>query len=287
MFPIRGVWPLAALLTLVLVLPSVSPGAEFAYPISVAASEKGAFFVADRNLPGVWKIEDGTKSVFFQADRKFRTKLNAVRCVALDLEGHVLAGDSATRQVYRLSDSGEPTPLLTSKTGIGIPMAIAVNKAGEIFIADLETHWIWRAPAAGGEPVKFVGVDAPRGIAFDGEDRLWAVSAGNAHAVVRFAAAPKPDDAPEESITLPFEGPHMAHTIAIDKAGAAYVADNYGKTIWKIGDDRKPAAWLVGDPLVSPVGLAWQGETLLVADPRAKAIISVDASGKATPLEIK
>jgi len=38
---------------------------------------------------------------------------------------------------------------------------------------------------------------------------------------------------------------------------------------------------------VHPVGLAWRGEKLLVADPRAKGLIEVDLDGKATKLEIK
>ncbi|MFM7866081.1 MAG: hypothetical protein ACKPHU_17855, partial [Planctomycetaceae bacterium] len=46
---------------------------EFQYPLAVAARADGVVFVADRNLPGIWKVENGQKSIFFQASKKFRT----------------------------------------------------------------------------------------------------------------------------------------------------------------------------------------------------------------------
>ena len=60
---------------------------EFNYPLAVIATESGTVYVADRNLPGVWKVEDGKKSIYFQGSKKFRTPLNAIRCLAIDHEG--------------------------------------------------------------------------------------------------------------------------------------------------------------------------------------------------------
>ena len=84
---------------------------EFDYPLAVTATADGIVYVADRNLPGIWKIEDGKKSIFFQGSKKFRTPLNAIRCLAIDHEGKLLAGDSSTREVYRFDDAGQPQPL--------------------------------------------------------------------------------------------------------------------------------------------------------------------------------
>ena len=72
--------------------------------------------------------------------------------------------------------------------------------------------------------------------------------------------------------------------MAVDKEGTAYVSDSYAATIWKVGADGKPVAWSQGDPLKSPTGLAWQGDSLLVTDPLAQAVFRVDADGKATAL---
>jgi hypothetical protein len=37
-----------------------------------------------------------------------------------------------------------------------------------------------------------------------------------------------------------------------------------------------------GDPFINPVGLAWHGENLLVADPKANGIFEVTTAGKVT-----
>ncbi|MFM9068734.1 MAG: hypothetical protein ACKOUR_15600, partial [Planctomycetota bacterium] len=92
---------------------------ELGYPLAVAASATGPIYLADRNLPGIWKVEGDKLSLFFQASKKFRTPLNAVRCLTLDRQGKLLAGDSATRDIYRFDEQGQPVAL--TKGQIGIP----------------------------------------------------------------------------------------------------------------------------------------------------------------------
>ncbi|HBL43028.1 MAG TPA: hypothetical protein DDZ90_06490, partial [Planctomycetaceae bacterium] len=83
---------------------------------------------------------------FFTGSKVFRTPLNAVRCVAIDKEGHVLAGDSSTREVYRFEKAGaKPQPLTNG--GIGIPMDVVVLKNGDLLVSDLELQQIWKVPA--------------------------------------------------------------------------------------------------------------------------------------------
>src|SRR5438132_1259504 len=62
---------------------------------------------------------------------------------------------------------------------IGIPMGLAVNTFGDLFVSDLEVHWIWKVSEAGGKPVKFAEVPAPRGMTIDAEGALWVISHGN------------------------------------------------------------------------------------------------------------
>src|SRR5258708_6066589 len=80
--------------------------AELDYPLAIAASDAGEIYLADRNLPGVWRVKEGELTLFFEASKKLKTPLNAVRCLALDQNGKLLAGDSATREVYRFDDAG-------------------------------------------------------------------------------------------------------------------------------------------------------------------------------------
>ena len=252
-------------------LEGVAVGADVAYPLAVASSTDGPVYLADRDLPGVWKIADGKLSLLFQASKKFRTPLNAVRCLALDAEGKLLAGDSSTRDVYRFNDAGQPVPL--TKGGIGIPMAIAVAKNGDLVVADLELHILWSVPAAGGTAKKLAEVPAPRGVAIDATDRVWIVSHG-ADQVVRL----KPDGGLETVVKgRPFQFPHQ---IVVADDNTAFVTDGYAKAVWKIVEGAEPQKLCAGEPLINPVGIARRGDRLLVADPRAKAVFQIDPMGK-------
>jgi streptogramin lyase len=268
------------LLTAVFAFPVSA--AEMQYPLSVAAGPDGSIYVADLNMPGVWKIAGGKLEVFFQGSNKFRTPLNRVRCVAIDSKGRVLAGDSSTREIYRFNAENQPEPL--SKGGIGIPMAIAFDSQGDILVCDLEIHQVVKVPEAGGEPVRIADVTAPRGIAVDPQGRIWVVSAAAKDPkgqVVRIL-----DDGKVESVVAdhPFQLPH---TIVLDDKQNAYVCDNYAEAVWKFEPGNKPEKWISGKPLVKPVGITFAGGRLLIADPHAKMIFEADLDGKIAPLKFE
>ncbi|MCH7990160.1 MAG: NHL repeat-containing protein, partial [Planctomycetes bacterium] len=248
--------------------PAAGHAEDFKYPLSAVVAADGTMYVADRNLPGIWKITDGKKEIFFQASKKFRTPLNAVRCVALDKKGRLLAGDSATREVYRFDKSGKPTPL--TNAGIGLPMSIAVDSDGNLFVADLELRRIWKVPAKGGKPVAFADVPAPRGLAIDKENRVWVVSHGKNH-LLRISADGKHVETIVKGRAFQFP-----HNIVLDKNNTAYISDGYAKSVWKVGPEGKAEKWISGKPFVNPVGLAWQGDNLLIVDPRANNIFVAD-----------
>ena len=240
------------------------------YPLTAVAMGKD-LFIADLNQPGVWKLSDGRPSLFFQASKKFRTPLNRVRCVALDHQGKLLAGDSSTREVYRFDDEGKPQPLTNG--GIGIPMDIVDDGQGNLFVTDLELHWIWKIAGGANKAEKFAEVPAPHGITIDGEMNLWVVSHGK-NQLVKVTPAAKVEVVVEGR---PWGFPHE---VELDKDKTAYVTDGYGKAVWKIPAGGKPTKLVEGDPLKNPVGLTWQDETLLVIDPHAKAIFAIDPAGK-------
>ncbi|RPI77456.1 MAG: hypothetical protein EHM42_13805, partial [Planctomycetaceae bacterium] len=226
-------------------------GAEMEYPLAVAAAENGTVYIADRNLPGVWKIADGKLELLFQASKKFRTPLNAVRCLAVDSQGRLYAGDSATREVYRFNEQNQPEPL--AKGGVGIAMAIAFDKEGNLVVADLEFPGrVVRIPQTGGEPVEIAQIQAPRGLAVDGEGRIWVVTHGKDRQVVRIGA-----DGKVETVVSgrPFQFPQ---SIALDGQGNAYIADGYAKAVWKVDADGKPSKLTEGGPLSHPDCVALQ-----------------------------
>ncbi len=247
--------------------------------MAVAVSTDGVVYVADRYLPGIWEIRDGKATVYFRASKKYRTPLNAVRCLAVDPKGRLLAGDSATRDVYRFDKPGEPKPLTGGR--IGIPMAITTDAQGTVFAADLELHRIVKVPEAGGPPELFAEVPAPRGLFLDAQGRCWVVSHGEDQ-LLRLAA-----DGSAEVVVKgrPFRFPHQ---VVVDEQGTAYVSDGYADTIWRVPPDGKPEAWIAGDPLKNPVGLAWHAKTktLYIADPHRKTIYTAAPDGKLKPLEV-
>ena len=259
-----------------------SQAAEFVYPLSIAAADNGDLFVADRNLPGIWKISAGKASLYYQASKQFRTPLNAVRCVRMDNEGHLLAGDSATRNIYRFDDAGQPQPITKATNGmglIGIPMDIGVNSKGDIYVSDLEIQRVVKIPQGADEPVEVAEISGCRGLFVDEDDSVWVVST-TTDQLHRIAADGT------RTVVAPGRPFQFPHTVVVGSDGAAYVCDGYAKTIWKIVDG-KPVALVAGDPLVGPVGLAIKDDVLYVVDPRAKSVFTVDTNGKLTKVVIE
>lgn len=262
---------LAAAMSLLLALAlSCVDAQEVQYPLSIAVKDS-MVMLADRNLPGVWKLEDGQPTAYFTGSKKFRTPLNAIRCVEFDADGKLLAGDSSTREVYRFDEDGKPVPLTNG--GIGIAMDIAINQSGDLFVTDLEIQRVMKVPKAGGKPEEVTEISGCRGLFVDKEDHLWVVSTTK-NQLYRISP-----DGKEEIVApdRPFEFPH---TVVVDDDLTAYVCDGYAKTIWKIPRGGKPEAWVTGEPLVNPVGMAIQGDTIYVVDPRAVAVFEIDRDGK-------
>lgn len=254
-----------------LVAEMIASAQDMRYPLAVAVDSRGVIYVADLDLPGVWRFAEGKLSVYFQAQKTFRTPLNRVRCLAIDREGKLLAGDSATREVYRLQGDAAPQPL--TNAGVGIPMCLAVAADGTIYASDLEIHRLVRFPAAGGEVEVVAEVPAVRGMAFDQEGRLWVASHGS-DAILRFSP-----DFQHREVVVPGRVFQFSHHLTFADDGTAYVADGYAKTIWKVSG-ATPQPLHQGAPFKNPVGLTWSTQHgLLVADPHQKAVYRLPLGG--------
>lgn len=267
----------SVLLSLGLFLPAVlsaQDSAAMIHPIDVTANADGAVFVADRNLPGIWKYADGKLEVYFKAEKKYGTPLNAIRCLAVDGDGNVLAGDSATFNVYRFDEDGKPQPLADGR--IGIPMGIATNSAGDVFVSDGELHRIYKLPQPKSDKVKpevFATVAAPRGLAMAAEDVLWVLS-GTKDPVRKINA--------DGEVNVVVEGFKLEYAgdIAINSSGSPVVSDSYKAAILTVDESGELNELATGEPLMHPVGMALQGDELLVADSKARTIFKVGKDGK-------
>ena len=115
------------------------------------------------------------------------------------------------------------------------------------------------------------------GITIDADKNLWVVSHGK-NQLVKLTPDAKVEVVVEGR---PFQFPHE---VELGKDKTAYVTDGYGKCVWKIPPGGKPTKLAEGAPLKNPVGLTWQGETLLVIDPHTKGIFSIGTDGKLVPV---
>ncbi|MCS7238798.1 MAG: NHL repeat-containing protein [Thermoguttaceae bacterium] len=261
-------------MVILIALPcAASLGAELIYPLSAVQAPDGSVYVADLHLPGISMIRGGNVSVFFQASKKYRTPLNAVRAVTLDAKGALLAADTATSTVYRFEGT-EPRAL--SERGLWTPMDIAVDQSGNIFVSDLGTHRIWVLRNGQGPPELVTEIRAPRGLAIDSQGTLWTVAHGE-HQLWRIVNG-KPVPVVQGR---PFQFPH---DVAFDSAGNAYVTDGYASAIWKVTSAGAVEAWVSGKPLHRPVSIAAIADGFIVADPWAKNVFRISLSKEVVPL---
>jgi len=261
---------------------------DMVYPLDVAVDSQGTLYVADRNLPGIWQIKDGRAEVFFQADNKFRTPLNAVRCVAVDAQDQVLAGCSTTTEVYRF-ENGRPVPLTGAQ--ISVPMNLTVDAQGEIIVCDLKLRQVVRILPD--QQIKILAtIQAPKAVLPLGDDQLLVLT-GVDRPLLKIAASGDPqktiiqgqnvhvfggDHSPADVLVAdrPFDFP--ADMVALAD-GTVVVSDSYGKCLWRVSPTGEVAKWISDPRFMHPVGLATDGQQVFVADPRAKAIFRVHADG--------
>lgn len=261
---------------------------EMVYPLDVAVDSQGTLYVADRNLPGIWQIKDGRAEIFFQADNKFRTPLNAVRCVAVDSQDRLLAGCSTTTEVYRFED-GRPVPLTGGQ--ISVPMNLAVDAQGEVVVCDLKLRQVVRILPE--QQIKILAtIQAPKAVLPLGDEQLLVLT-GVDRPLLKIAASGDPqktmtqgqnvhvfggDHSPADVLVAdrPFDFP--ADMVALAD-GNVVVSDSYSKCLWRVSPTGEVAKWVSDERFVHPVGLATDGQQVFVADPRAKAIFRVQADG--------
>ncbi len=246
-----------------------------AYPLAVAV-DGDAIYTVDLDLPGVWRStegDDANTQLYVAGSKLLRKPLNRPRCIVLHPAGGILVGDSATREVYHIAaEGGEPRGLTEGR--IGIPMALALSPDGNtLYVGDAEKRATLKLPIGGGNPELVARVNA-RGLAFDEQGRLWAVTP-DADAVVTIDV--ETGDIEKVVTGRPFQYPNG---LGWAGNGAGYVTDGYGHAIWKFTADGKTEKWHEGEPLVGPVGIAVTEQSIFVADPKQKQVYEFNLDSK-------
>lgn len=243
--------------------PQATSEPTVVYPIALAANGDKSY-VVDLELPGIWEVSDLGRELFALGSRQLKAPLNRPRCVATHPAGGALVGDSATREVYHVAGKGaDPKPLTNGQAGI--PMALAVSPDLEkLYIADAESRSVLELPIEGGAPLPLVNINA-RGLAFDAENGLWAVTPdeGAVHLI----------DLSSRKSEVVVQGRPYRYPNGLAWLGDyGLVTDGYGNCVWKFDRKGRTEPWLQGQPLVGPVGISVHNGTVWVADPKARQV---------------
>lgn len=240
---------------------------QMIYPIDVASDSQGTLYIADRQLPGIWRFADGQLSVLFQAEKRYRTPLNAIRCLAVDQQDRLFAGCSTTTEIYRLDD-GQPVAL--TKGAVSVPMNM-ISDGDSIVACDLKMRYLVQLPTSGGEISELAEVQGAKAVVKDGD--AYLVLTGLPDAIVRVNPA-------DGSVTpvvsgRPFDYP--ADMVALSD-GTLIVSDSYGKCLWRVSGGV-PEKWVTDDRFSNPVGLCLRNDQVIVVDSRANALFAISPDG--------
>ena len=258
--------------------PKETP-AKVTYPRDVAV-DSDALLVVDLDLPGIWRIAGDEQTLYVRGTKFLRKPMNRPWCVVPHPAGGILVGDSATREIYAFPEPGEDGEPLASDSGkplndgyVGVPMALAVSPDGKtIYVGDAEKRAVFSLPIEGGKPELVARVNA-RGLSFDDDGNLWAVTP-DAEAVYRIDVTSKKADAIVKERPYQFPG---GLTWSGDEG---FVSDVYGKSIWRFTADGKTEKWFDGDELSKPVGLASDAKFVYVTDADKKQTFQIDRKTK-------
>jgi len=266
----------ALLVSVVLLRPAIAEDASpdklaAKYPLAVAVQAE-SLYVVDLDLPGVWSVKGEQRELFVLGSKFLRKPMNRPRCVAIHPEAGILVGDSATREVYHIAGKdAEPKPLCNAHLGIAMAIAVAPDKK-HFYVGDAEKRATFRVSILGGDPELVARVNA-RGLAFDDQGTLWAVTPDD-------AAIHKIDVAANTSEAVVTGRPYQYPNGLVWAGDHGFVTDGYGKSIWKFTADGKTEKWFEGEPLVGPVGIAIDDKNVYVADPKKLKVFAFDRETK-------
>ncbi|WCT12445.1 MBG domain-containing protein [Mucilaginibacter jinjuensis] len=240
---------------------SVSPNLNISYPAGVAADHSGNIYLADRNGI-IYKIApNGTFSAFagngYSGSNNgtgSAASFNSPSSIVIDDNGNLYVSDAGNNMIRKITPAGVVTTLaggsgLGSTDGTGAaakfsnPQGLAIDKAGNIYVADFGNTLIRKITPAGivttlagntsnisGQDVDGIGVAArfyfPGSLAFD--------SGGNLYVTEYNGAIRKISSQGNVTTIQPPSGAFTPFGITIDQADNIYYSDYPSNKIYQI-----------------------------------------------------
>jgi sugar lactone lactonase YvrE len=220
------------------------------------------------------------------------TGLQQPQAVAISgLNKTVYVSDSQAGQVYSITGLGgsDLTPVSTGTVSLSVPLGLALDGAGNLFIADYSNAQVIEVPTTTGLAPSVVNTGGllqhPITVAFDNPGNLYIGDAGpdgqNAGYVVKVpvGGAPFKMTIPSVSIVFP-------QALAADPVTGALVIGDAGDfpegvgQVVKVSADGSTASTIPIDGVTAPSGLAFDpAEQLYVLDGVANTITVVPPAG--------
>ena len=139
--------------------------------------------------------------------------------------------------------------------GLNAPGGVAVDGAGDVYIADTGNNAIKEWTAAGGlTTLVGTGLSGPTGLAVDGAGNVYIADTGD-NAVKEWRAGAIPGSAPVTSLA----GLHAPAGVAVDGSGNVYIADTGDNVIAELPAGAGAATNLIATGLTGPQGVAVDG----------------------------
>ena len=160
----------------------------------------------------------------------------------------------------------------TLSSAFSRPVGIAVDGAGDVFVADQTQGIIYELPAGGGSPIPAITIDSPMGVALDGAGNLFYTSATHVYELK------KPYTGTPIALGTGFHGPFG---VAVDAAGNVFVADRGFQNVTEIPASGSPQTTLASG-FSAPVGVAVDvAGNVYVVDEGSDQVYKLPADGSA------
>jgi sugar lactone lactonase YvrE len=173
-----------------------------------------------------------------------------------DNHGNLLASTMIYGQGQGPAIAFGPGAQTTVGSGLGFPTAVAVDGAGDVFIADFANNQVVKVPAGGGSQTTVgSGLSAPHGVAVDGAGDVFIANSNQEWRRFRPAVGRKPRWG---------AGWGVPWSVAVDGAGDVFVADALDIRVVEVPASGGNQITLSTTGLSSPYGSGrgWSGRCL-------------------------